>query len=75
MIEHGVLFDEEGEGEANVGGSAGDSLRWYLELRKFGSVPHSGWGLGFERLILYLTGLTNIRDVIPVYRTPGHCKF
>jgi len=45
---------------------------WYLDLRKFGSVPHSGFGLGFERLIQLVTGLSNIRDVIPFPRTPGN---
>ena len=48
---------------------------WYLELRKFGSVPHSGFGLGFERLIQFVTGLSNIRDVIPFPRTPGNIAF
>jgi len=50
-------------------------MDWYLNLRKFGSVVHSGFGLGFERLILYLTGVENIRDVIPFPRTPGSCEF
>lgn len=48
---------------------------WYLETRRFGSVPHSGFGLGFERLMLFITGMANIRDVIPFPRTPGHCDF
>lgn len=48
---------------------------WYLELRKFGTVPHAGFGLGFERLLMYLTGMTNIRDVIPFPRFPGFAKF
>lgn len=48
---------------------------WYLELRKFGSVPHSGFGLGFERAIMYITGMSNIRDVIAFPRTPGSCDF
>ena len=48
---------------------------WYLELRKFGTVPHSGFGLGFERLLMYLTGMTNIRDVIAFPRFPGFAKF
>ena len=48
---------------------------WYLELRKFGSVPHSGFGLGFERLIQFISGMDNIRDVIPFPRTPKHAKF
>ena len=50
-------------------------LWWYLELRKFGSAPHSGFGLGFERLMLFVTGMTNIRDVIPFPRTPGNAEF
>jgi asparaginyl-tRNA synthetase len=50
-------------------------LWWYLELRKFGSAPHSGFGLGFERLILFVTGMTNIRDVIPFPRYPGSAEF
>ena len=50
-------------------------LWWYLELRKFGSAPHSGFGLGFERLMLFVTGMTNIRDVIPYPRFPGNAEF
>ncbi len=52
-----------------------DDYWWYLELRKFGSVPHAGFGLGFERLIQFVTGLSNIRDVIPFPRTPGNISF
>jgi asparaginyl-tRNA synthetase len=48
---------------------------WYLELRQYGSVPHAGFGLGFERLVLFVTGMENIRDVIPFPRTPGHAEF
>ena len=48
---------------------------WYLDLRRFGSVPHSGFGLGFERAIMYITGMGNIRDVIPFHRTPKNIKF
>lgn len=48
---------------------------WYLDLRKFGTVPHAGFGAGFERLLMYVTGMQNIRDVIPFARTPGHCQF
>ena len=48
---------------------------WYLDTRRFGTVPHSGFGLGFERLMLFITGMANIRDVIPFPRTPGHCEF
>jgi asparaginyl-tRNA synthetase len=47
----------------------------YLDLRRYGSVPHSGFGLGFERLILFSTGLDNIRDVIPFPRAPGAAAF
>lgn len=50
-------------------------LWWYLELRRFGSAPHSGFGLGFERLMLFVTGMTNIRDVIPFPRFPGNAEF
>jgi asparaginyl-tRNA synthetase len=48
---------------------------WYLDLRKYGTVPHAGFGLGFERLILFVTGLSNIRDVIPFPRWAGNSKF
>jgi asparaginyl-tRNA synthetase len=48
---------------------------WYLDLRRYGTVPHAGFGLGFERLIMYVTGMTNIRDVIPFPRTPGNAQF
>jgi len=52
-----------------------EELWWFLELRKFGTAPHSGFGLGFERLILFVTGMTNIRDVIPFPRTPQNAAF
>jgi len=52
-----------------------DNYAWYLDLRRFGSVPHSGFGLGFERLIQYVTGMVNIRDVIPFPRAPGQAAF
>jgi asparaginyl-tRNA synthetase len=48
---------------------------WYLDTRRFGSAPHSGFGLGFERLILFVTGMSNIRDVIPFPRTPRNAEF
>ena len=48
---------------------------WYTDLRKYGSVPHSGFGLGFERMLMFVTGMNNIRDVIPFARTPGHAEF
>ena len=50
-----------------------EGLSWYLNLRKYGTVKHSGFGLGFERLLIYITGVDNIRDVIPFPRTPGNC--
>ena len=52
-----------------------DIYDWYLDLRRFGSVPHSGFGLGFERAVMYITGMSNIRDVIPFYRTPKNIAF
>lgn len=48
---------------------------WYLDLRRYGSVPHAGFGLGFERAMMYITGMGNIRDVIPFPRTPNNCEF
>jgi asparaginyl-tRNA synthetase len=56
-------------------GMSTDELWWYLDLRRFGSVPHAGFGLGFERLVQYATGMANIRDVIPFPRVPGYCEF
>lgn len=52
-----------------------EAIDWYLNLRKFGGCYHSGFGMGFERLIIYLTGVENIRDVIPFPRTPGSCEY
>ena len=52
-----------------------DSYWWYLDLRRYGTVPHAGFGLGFERLIMYLTGISNIRDVLPFPRTVGNAEF
>ena len=52
-----------------------EELDWYINLRKFGGCVHSGFGMGFERLLIYLTGVENIRDVIPYPRTPGNCEF
>ncbi len=56
-------------------GMKSEDYWWYLDLRKYGSVVHSGFGLGFERAIMYLTGMKNIRDVIPFPRTPNNCEF
>ena len=50
-------------------------LNWYLDTRRFGTVVHSGFGLGLERLIQFITGMKNIRDVIPFPRTPGNCNY
>ena len=50
-------------------------IQWYLDLRRYGSNVHSGFGLGFERLLMYITGIENIRDVIPFPRTPKNCEF
>ncbi len=52
-----------------------DELYWYLDTRRYGTVPHAGFGLGFERMVLFVTGMTNIRDVIPFPRTPGNAAF
>ncbi|MEJ7778695.1 MAG: asparagine--tRNA ligase [Daejeonella sp.] len=52
-----------------------DEMSWYLDTRRFGSAPHSGFGLGFERLVLFVTGMSNIRDVIPFPRTPKNAEF
>ena len=59
----------------NEMGIATDPLYWYLDLRRYGSDIHSGFGLGFERLLMYITGMENIRDVIPYPRTPNNCDF
>ena len=68
--DYDTLFERIKEMDLNP-----DDYWWYLELRKFGSTPHSGFGLGFERLIQFVTGLANIRDVIPFPRTPGNVSF
>lgn len=52
-----------------------NNYQWYIDLRRYGTVPHSGFGLGFERLVSYVTGVANVRDVIPFPRTPGHADF
>ena len=67
-------FDVLRERMAAQGIAAAD-MDWYLDIRRWGSCPHAGFGLGFERLIMYLTGMENIRDVIPFPRTPGHARF
>ncbi len=52
-----------------------EDLWWYLDLRRYGSVPHAGFGLGFERIVQFMTGMANIRDVIPFPRTPMNAEF
>ena len=52
-----------------------EALQWYLDLRRYGGVKHAGFGLGFERFLMYITGITNIRDVIPFARTPKNLLF
>jgi len=63
------------KGRMNEMGISEKELWWYLDTRKFGTVPHSGFGLGFERLVQFITGMTNIRDVIPFPRFPSHIEF
>jgi asparaginyl-tRNA synthetase len=52
-----------------------DEYWWYLDLRRYGSVPHAGFGLGFERIVQFMTGMANIRDVVPFPRAPGQAEF
>ncbi|MEO6302091.1 MAG: asparagine--tRNA ligase [Bacteroidia bacterium] len=66
---------EKLENRMNEIGIPLEELSWYLDTRRFGSCPHAGFGLGFERLVLFVTGMTNIRDVIPFPRTPKNCEF
>jgi asparaginyl-tRNA synthetase len=56
-------------------GISTEEMWWYLDTRRFGSVPHSGFGLGLERFVQFITGMGNIRDVIPFPRTPGNAEF
>lgn len=56
-------------------GLSAEEYGWYVDTRRFGTVPHAGFGMGFERMLMFITGMTNIRDVIPFARTPGHCEF
>jgi asparaginyl-tRNA synthetase len=65
-----VLDQRMGESQLNL-----DAYGWYRDLRRYGTVPHAGFGLGFERALAYVTGLSNVRDVIPFPRTPGNAKF
>ncbi|MGV8074141.1 MAG: asparagine--tRNA ligase [Syntrophobacteraceae bacterium] len=61
--------------QMKVKGISSEDYRWYVELREFGSVPHAGFGLGLERMVQFVTGVGNIREVIPFPRTPGHAEF
>ena len=63
------------ENRMNELGISPESMWWYLNLRKYGSCDHAGFGMGFERLLIYVTGIENIRDVIPFHRTPGSCEY
>jgi asparaginyl-tRNA synthetase len=70
---HDVLLERIREHAAH--GLKEDAYWWYLDLRRFGGVEHAGFGMGFERMMMYLTGMKNIRDVIPFPRTPGNAEF
>lgn len=61
--------------QMRIKGISAEDYRWYVELREFGSAPHAGFGLGLERLVQFVTGIPNIREVIPFPRTPGHAEF
>jgi len=63
------------ESRMEEAGMDGSDYWWYLDSRRYGSVEHSGFGLGFERLLMLITGVANIRDVIPFPRTPNHIEF
>ena len=67
-------YDKLVQRAAEVGVPEKD-LWWYLDSRRYGTAPHSGFGLGFERLLLFVTGMANIRDVIPFPRTPRNAEF
>ena len=66
---------EKLEGRMDELGISKEEMYWYVNLRRFGGCTHSGFGMGFERLLIYLTGVDNIRDVIPYARTPQNCEF
>ena len=61
--------------DARMDSTMKEELWWYRDLRRYGTVPHAGFGLGFERLLNYVTGMDNIRDAIPYPRTPGSSAF
>jgi len=66
---------EQLQDNLRIRGLTPEDYAWYVDLRRYGTVPHAGFGLGFERLLMFLTGVSNIRDVIPFARTPGHAEF
>jgi asparaginyl-tRNA synthetase len=70
---HDVLLERIREMAAH--GLKEEAYWWYLDLRRYGGVHHAGFGMGFERMLMYLTGMKNIRDVIPFPRTPGNAEF
>ena len=77
-LETGEEFEESYDklmGEIEARNIPMKDMSWYLDTRKYGSCPHAGFGLGFERLILFVTGMQNIRDVIPFPRTPKNAEF
>ena len=63
------------ERRLKAAGLPAEDYWWYLDLRRYGTVPHAGFGLGFERLVQFMTGMANIRDVIPFPRTPDNLEF
>lgn len=67
MLKRGLLSPDYENGRST------NALDWYLDLRRYGTTPHGGWGLGLERFIELCTGVQNIRDTIPVPRVPGSC--
>ena len=81
MVKHIILWklredlSEEQKAEINERHIPMKDMWWYLDTRKYGTCPHGGFGLGFERLILFVTGMQNIRDVIPFPRTPKTAEF
>jgi asparaginyl-tRNA synthetase len=63
------------ESQLRVHNINAEQYQWYVDLRRYGTVPHAGFGVGFERLLMLLTGMHNIRDVVPFPRTPGSAEF
>lgn len=80
MLSQGLVSEAAASSTAPAAGMTpgldgeGGDLQWYLDLRRFGTVPHAGWGLGFERLVQFATGVENIRDAVPVPRAPRLCR-